>query len=687
MRLRSAVVASVLLGASGAACGRSEPAAPPAATADAPARGQPGAPSTQEPTTPAAGLAPGVVRAAQGLPAGTIVSLTLADPFAVFDRMQLQRVVAALPDEVRTQPKGALGADPYTADGWRALGLDPNGPAGFAVLRYHPFSGVGYLALGDKAKLDATLARLAGDDLQREAIAGQAGSGELLTWGMNITPLFVIGQRLYVLPEGFAADQRALAKQLADVTEATSLATTEGFRAATARLSGARHGALYVDMPTLVAQTTALGQEAEQEMPAPADGDEEDVWAKEMRARREADRALLERGWGSMTSLAVGLDVQDRGVAAQLFAPLKAGSLLDRATVNLTGTPAVVKAQATRPSALVAWGVEPKAALELFDLMLRTESTTVDEVRAELKEAGIDLDGLVGLLAGEVGGAVTLDYDKALAATEPGQSDLLQGGGALKVTDEAAARAYVDGLTATEAGRGVVTPNEGGGWTVRLGESVRLQATVAGGYLAFATDPAFVGRVGRGEATGWPADEAHPGLRALAQAESVALLYVMEQALGAGMFLTIASHDFEPPLPEAPTGEARAAFDAKAAELRAVQKELRELRQAEERKANERVIGLMRAVGATGVALRKDGGALVGDGGQYLGAESWGALMDRVAGLIREEASGAGRNERLFELYGQESRLLDELRGLSGGAQPVPPPVPVPAPDPGVAPE
>ncbi len=668
-----------------------KPADPPAAeprAADEP----PPAPPGFMPAPPAFDGLPLTAR----LPADASGLVALASPADLARRIGLDGLMAALgpeAEQLRAELKGRLGHDLFDVAGWRAAGLDPDGPAGVAVLRLEPALVAFAVTVKDAAALRSTvIARAAA--LGVELAPSQAGELHFL-YGARLT--FAIGPREAWLVLGDRLEPgetlhhaRALAQR-----PPSTLVARQGVAPVLVRLNYGRDVAAIVNLPAIIdaALRARLGPARQTRIERQLRGAEalgETAEAEALRARLDKARAEdFKRGAGTLAAgmvvrsylsafggLALGVNIDEAAVQLRFAHHLDRASPVGRIFASRTGPLALRAAFARAPAGLAELNVDPVA---LYDLV-RAVATALGggrelgEANAVLRAAtGHDLAAVAGLLAGDVGAAAEIDPARLDGVQRPDELlSRVRFAGHLGLQDPAGAIALLDRITAI-AERGLVAiegPADGPRrWRLGLNPALTLWIAVADHQLFLSLDEATSTRLAAqagGQSAGFVADLQPPVQAMLDGRDGGWSGWLDIGALGPLMM------DAHPAvLREAPDGDGPAS--KLMARIAALDRQIADHRRAHRETAITRGRAMLGRLGRAATSVRPVSGGLDGRLGLYVGAKSVPDAVAAVAGEVREADARFEKlwTETLDPLYEKRRALQAELQALEQeGARP-----------------
>ncbi len=536
-----------------------------------------------------------------------------------------------------------------------AIGLSPSSPAGFAWLDLRTSTGVVFATVDDRDRFRAALSELA----QRAGVglvATTTGDVTVLRPrdGGGVAAVLRGGKLLLVGTEGAEELASTWADRLSELPPSASLAQTPRFREAVAALDFGADAAGYLDAEAWTAYLLDA-----------LEGPEGD-WGGTP-TQRAAERALYEGLWGSLRSVAFGLELGRDALRFKIEAPLAPGSLLDRLLRATRGVPALLEALTLRPSLLVHLAFAPSAAAEVVRLLAELEGLTPDVLWRDLEAASlVDLQReVVPLLAGEVGLALAIDL-KGLWQAQIHPMHALNATLTTRLSDPARARALLDRLMSDPALVRQTRHARDGGWVVEIPGWKTVHIAVDAGHLTISTDPELPGRLGQADlAASFVPRLDRRDLVTLLTAPDPTLLWMTDQGvIGAILALQTAEAERFGPAdrPDVPHGSATARLEA---QLRSVRAEREALERRVVSEDLQELHHLFKRVGTTALHLRRTPGALTLWGGQFVAADTLGELVeDLLEGAAVPPSLDAATRGQLEALEQREDALRRELELL-----------------------
>lgn len=567
------------------------------------------------------------------------------------------------------------------------MGIDTRGRMGFAILSMQPFGAVGFATVKDKGRLRAALFEIA-RRTNVEIVSTPLGHAEILRT-TDKGPAIVIREPFvaFVFASGGEGnDDPAFA--LATMDPHMSLAATKGFKKATGGLApsdamffldgGALQRNVLAAMggnePPPVSQNWARDElaKARQDKAPPERIKELEEQAKRIdednarwARRRQGERRAFELLLSGLTTSVWTADAKPTSVVGQGITTFAADSPILLAFENAAGSPPLVRALDGQPLLVLTGKANVQKFLEVVDLLAQADGTSWAEVSKEIAEdTGIDPDkDLKPLVTGQVGFAIVRDGDSEASDVEA--KDI---GAALhvEVHDPKGARSLLEkaakGIVAKE---GVKVRKAGDGWVVDVPKWRKVFVDIQGPHLVIATDPKLVGRIAGGKEGSIVKQAVKPALAAASLQDSAAgMLFDPDMSF---LFFGVRRKD-EPMTSSAESPEdmkvpKSRAWKAKEREIQALQKKLDKAEEERSEKELSSFRNVIRPWGAFGASARRDGNALVVQGGWFVRADSLAAALSSSLEAVRK-LEERPQDDAFFKLFEERSKLEGELREI-----------------------
>ncbi len=650
-------------------------------------------------------LAP-VTRAAEVLPASTLVVLDVAGPTRLAEIVGRDALVAKFPaeyKEIATDMQREIGRDLLDPKQLSAIGVDAGGRMGLALLGIEPFAGAAWFTLSDAAKFRA----FAFDVIAKKGDQPKSmplGGAEIVTlregreWLVIRAPLAFI----VVRDSGESRDDPALAIASADPNRA--LANDKDFRRAAGRLAPA-DAMVFVDGGELwrtveeqiaakeaarseptsnwareeAAAARSRGEKPERIAELEAQAKDIDESQKRWERREQAQRELVKKLFGGVGTGVWSFSAKPGGIVGDGRIELGADALALKILRNHSGPQALPRALDDRPLWMMTGAIEVEQAIGFLDLAMQTEGMSWQEAVAEAKrETGIDLDGeLRPLFTGDMGLAITMDGD--LSAGDPDKALQKIGFGAeVKLTDPAKAQAVLDKLGTKALAEmkkkkrakdsdDPILRKDGKGWVLDFPKWRKVSVAVTGDRLVASTDPGLGKRIASGD-TGKGAKLAPSAAMVAAGWEQAAfgamvdLELSMWMMMGRSMAFDTATMIESPEDAKVPKSKA---WKAKQKQIDAATAKIRKA----EAKRNADQLARFRAVtqpwGAIAGNLQEDGNAIIGTGGLFVRSKGGvaGALMESLT-AVKALTESERSDDTLMKLFEERTKLEQEQREI-----------------------
>ncbi len=635
--------------------------------------------------------------------------------FERFDRERLQKSFREYYEQALALVTPVVGVNLLDPANLPQVGLDPDGPVGFAWLSVRDETVAFFASLTNVDAFKTTLYRLAG--LDRVQLKTEVAGDALIVYPERDSEIVVVLRDKTAILVGGDHDEETLAwaRRVAVIQGPDSLAQTADYKAALAGLDYGAAAAAYVNVPQFAeylraefgqrlaaqANSTAAGQlraveEAERRVAearrsgAPADtlafleaeaarlrreaGPPSDPWESRYAARKQAEFRMVDALFGSVREFALGLGVEGPALQFQVAAAMAPDGLLARLVKSAQGLPVLVRAMRERPMFLLEGQVDPAVALELFGLALAADGDSLDEAKGEaIQRFGVDIDrDVLPLLTGRLGGAASWRSDRVFHNDDEAAAAL---GVAfvIGINDVTKAQGVVDRVLGSALLAPLVTrAPDGKRFTVIVPEWKALTVGITADAIVVGTDPSLVDRVARGEAKeSFVTTAPNARLKALFATPGPAVVSAIDLGSFAFLFMagSIPYRELAVREPDA-IGTADVPFSArylaKKSELEAVERQLQEVQRERDEHEFMSARKLAERAGLTAAWLQHDGKRLRIYGGQYFAAESLPALVESVVrDALALDTSGdqfRGQTSALYERIDALRRELQQIR-------------------------
>ncbi len=568
------------------------------------------------------------------------------------------------------------------------IGVDPNAPIGFAWLSWEGEAFAAWIQLTDPEKFKLTLYKLG--RLAKKTIAPEnMGDALILSFrGEGEVKVVLRGDFAFlVFSEDGEKEAMGFARRVASTDRTGSILEVERFQSLMGALESGRDGAMYLDVATLIgfaldrsdpARKEAQQSWAETELKNAKErgADKDELGRMEQRLERyrkhqKAEEELARSLWGSLGAVAVGAEIGVNSVNAHALAAVNGGMIIELFGRS-EGRPLITKVVSGKPWFLAGATVDVATYRTLFEKLLATEGTEWSEVEEGARELlGVEkAQDVLALLDGQLGFYMG---GKLVPGSETSESfQDLEGGGYVGIKDGEKTSALLEKIAAHPEVAKLVRMVDGG-WEITVPEWRTVYVKVVDGYLAAATNTAFIDRVAKGDGGDWPASMGNKDLAALFTESEANAAWMMDMGLVG--YMTFASFrgkmevSAEEVSAEATAGPDDApysqAWKDKKGEIEDTEKSVEEARNRLEKEEFEVVEGLYGAFGVTAAVGGPGPKGLQIQGGQYFGLESIPAVAKEVARRAFEmEALSSRRNTEVWQRQDGIWRMREELRRL-----------------------
>ncbi len=579
---------------------------------------------------------------------------------------------------VNAQVIEVTGKDLTKLSSWAEIGVDLDSPMGTFMPDMETNGLVTFVQLSDAAKFAGFLnetAKKAGAPIASEKV----GEATLFTVGdRDREALLIKGSFLYVVNLMRGNGAAALAKELVTRAEADSIVALPELKSSLDGLAADEAG-LFVQLKTVLEKsvldrmggsTKLASQYGDQLAAAKTAGDaaeiarleaalaDEKVYFDRIEKRRAAELELAKSIVSELSTFVVGFDVAESSVEAHMRLPLTQGGMLSGLFKNASEMQPVLKLTKDQPLFALSGQIDPAQYMKLFEKVLAADGVELAEVRAGMKEFGVDLDEVVGTLSGELGLALTGDMATIMASANP-QNEM---GGAfiLGLKSDASIKALI-GKLAAQQGVGEFAKWDEATSTLTLTPPGQkpVQVVFANNRLIATTDLDAVTRLAGSDS--FVASLANPKLKALLERKDLAGLFAMPQSFGAVWLMGKGNYArFTPPMPEGASAEVKAKYE----QLAKLDAEIAPLRAKVEEQQMKPVLDAFAKLGtfAQGLSLDAQGSA------STMGIYTTAPVPEVIATLVDLAMTGTQRggeqsedDKRLRELEDQRWKLESEL--------------------------
>lgn len=616
-------------------------------------------------------LAP-VDHPSQLLPRGAVLLVTGTSFDRAAEAFERDRLVAAFGPQytsLRAVIVGSLGHDLLDPKAWPEVGLDPGGTIGVAV------SGVGpdakivlFASVSDRKKLVDAIRGVAGK-AEVEMVEEAYGSASILRpKGEAKDGVVVLRDRFAALVIDTGKGNLDYAKLMVTMDPNVSLASQAAYRKATGGLRAADL-VTYLDVSTMVDQVNARNSEISAKPPnnwaqeeldrakregasperlAELERQVEQVRQDEARWRKrdEGERALAELVVSGIEGVGITATAKRSGPVLDGRVVAGPDAFVRRLLVNRTGTSALPVAMNGAPLWCGAGRIDPTTGLELLEAMAAADGQEPAEFMAEGKRAlGLDLAAdVVPVLGGD--GELCLAYEGTPGEGRMDPKTQLGLGAIIQTTDAAKAKYVLAKIATSDSEIGKRMKKRGEGYTLDVPDWRTVHLQTAGDRVVVSTDPELAKRLAAGDPGSMPSKIRPPGAMGAIGLSGTAASQVVDLSLSVlwtmlGRSSTsgpvvvargLTQEEMEKVPLSAKTKKAKKAMDKAYARVQALEGK----REAAEMK---QVLAFTDGLGVLVTAASEDDRGFTLTGGQFLRAESLGAVLES---LLRAATGGVG---------------------------------------------
>ncbi len=376
----------------------------------------------------------------------------------IFERERLSGQYSDLYGELVEDMKRGLGHDLLDPAEQAAVGIDPTGPIGFAVLSLEDEALVFFGRSTDPEAMLTMLQTVAREPLSTRTI----GAARLVRLDRELTVVLRHGMWAVVFVDRQRDGQPDYPAEVARIDPAQSLAHAFAMERAHAGLPAEADLSALLDVAGIVRDELGRGQRDEQRSIARAhqriaearqrgatpeeidslqqDLQSEQSFAVTRRRQRQIADMLLSRTVGAIEGIGMAVDADDRGLHGRIHMALTPDAVF-RDLLAPEDPPSALLALDEDPLLLMSGRVDVDVALELFAQVLMADRSTYAEFEEELsRELRVDVDPT---LKRQLTGSATFALTAAPAAA-PEQlrdfEDEFSGVLAIGIRDEQAVR-------------------------------------------------------------------------------------------------------------------------------------------------------------------------------------------------------------------------------------------------------
>jgi hypothetical protein len=630
------------------------------------------------------------------LPASTVVALIGKSPRRAAEVFGRDRIAERFPELYRSAAalsSSLVGRDMLDPASYSAVGIDPDGRTGVAIVSLAPEVFALFFTLSDPPRFRETVIEVA-SRAGTQVVSTSLGGAEVLNEGSGNSAVVIRGDFGVIVVGSSGEHVGQAAQALATVDPSRALAGSRTYRRT---LGATAPGDLvgYVDVAEVLARSTARradkpsmsnwaqdqldeararGDAPERIAELEATAKEEAEWQTRWRERDEAKAALVQQLFSSVEGVALRVDAKRSGAVFELRMPMGEDAFLRRLLREGKGAPPLSWALDGAPLLLLSGNLDEDAFAELIDLGARTEGGSYDELAAKVKErAGLDLSSVRPLLTGAVGGALTLDGDPNFASIDVGPPSWLGFTVHAEISDPAAMEALLAQVAKTAKPFGKAMRREAG--KAELSFDVpdwrRVYVSVAGRHLVVTTDRLLPERLAKGQAGNVEKKTKPSAAYGAMSLPDAGVTYASEMSLlGWSMFMGSSMPHSMHASVESPETEAipkSRTWQKKKKELDAAQVRARKAQDALEGERATAALEAIRPIGMTVVVAKIEEQGLWATGGQFVRAEGIaGAIVDVIAATQKmrtmQDTPEQQEHNRLFQETSRLRQELDEIR-------------------------
>jgi hypothetical protein len=622
------------------------------------------------------------------LPATTVLMVSAASPNRIAQALERERLLDAFGAQAKMAVgflSGQLGFDPFDPAAYPALGIDADGPIGFAVIDASAGAFALFGTVTDVAKLKAAARDMAGR--QRVELTEQVfGSATLMR-----DPKDARGQGLVIRDKvaAFVIVGREApvdyAERMAKQPVADSLARSRGYRRA---MGSYDTGDLliFADAAAVVEQAASAQDRkastswaadelaAAKEREAPAEEIERlqaqaaEIEASEARWRRQDEAAGR---LASMVALGVEgtawrLSAKSSGVFLEGRVALGPDAFLRSAVRNTAGRSLFATSLSGEPAFVLEGAVDPAAAQQIVELLLEAEGSSWLEVSNDLqKEAELSLDNDIWpLWVGDGGIAITFDEPLDFARPEEAAKKI---GLAIRarVKDPAAAAALLEKLDASSTDLGRRMSKDADGYVLDIPDYRKLHVELAGDHLLLATDKQLGVRLSHGS-RGLMGRQTDPpeAWAAMMMPDRAGIFAFDVRAMGWLMIGRMGAESMSASISDDDVPMSRAA-KAKLKEIEALDAKIAKASDERARAEFEQISTMLNPFGITVVTAAMDDRGIDIVGGQLTRDANVSQLLESMVGLaVNGMEPRGGNDDKVFKLFEDRRKLQDEFEAL-----------------------
>ncbi|MBL4688990.1 MAG: hypothetical protein JKY37_30645 [Nannocystaceae bacterium] len=639
---------------------------------------------------------------AQMLPRDTqfVAWVAGADRLAeVFDRDGLAAKFPSEFEAARAEMVGEIGVDLLDPGAYAAAGIDSKGRMGAALISTRDGVVAFFFTLADAGKFKARLREVAAHH-KEELAERQVGPSTVLSdargqWRGG----FVLRDDLAMFVTQANPDEgvRDYAEAVANIDPRQSLAASVEYRKALGGLRDSDAMAFFnpallvadelaqedardsVDnnwAETALTEAKARDASADEIAELERQRDEMRVWDEQRVVRAAAGRELVEKLVDGIEGVGVALSVKRTGPVLDGQIVLREGAFLRQLIGVVPEGMSLPKALNGEP--LLMWGgrVDVDAALELVELLARSEGASIHDASIQAEKAMLGINpttDLQPLLTGEAMLAVTLEAPVDYAHLDELAKQIgftLQ----LKIKDPAKVEALLAKIDKSATLAGFALSKKNGAYEFSVPRFRTMRAVVAGDSLLVTTDAGLAGRLATGVEGSMRRDTHPAGPYHVLTLPNVGGVWSTNLGYIAGFFVTgFASssmavfHDSAvdggPSWSEVEKSRMSRAAKQKKKALDAAESNVEKAVAAFTGAQTKMMADGVLALGTTAFVVQPNTRGFSLAGGQFIGADSLGGVVDAMLTMIAHEASGTDRGA-LTSAENERDQLSRDYRAL-----------------------
>ncbi len=647
---------------------------------------------------------------AQMLPRDTQMVGWVAGAERLAEVFERDRLVAKFPkvfQDARSEMVGDIGYDLLDPAAYAAAGVDTKGRMGGAMLSARDNAAAIFFTLSDAGKFKAAVRDAAGRN-EMELNETQFGPSSLLSdprgqWKGGV----VIRDSFAMFVTQSSRDDVTLnyAEVIAKLDPRQSLAASVEYRKA---LGGLRDtdAMAFVNLGLIIAAEyaeQAASQASDSGAAALADAKargataeeiaaiEEQVardreWQERYEARQAAERELVETLIDGVEGMGMAMSVKRTGPVVDGQVVLRDDAFLRRLVNKSPEGLSLPKALNGEPIAMWGGNVDVDAAVELLDILARAEGENLHDASLQMKEKLLGINPTTELqpqLTGEAMFAVTLEapIDYTHLDELPKQLGVTV---QVKIKDPAAVEKLLGKAAGSKTLAGMAMSKKDGAYEFAVPDFRTMRAVVAGDSLLVTTDKGLAGRVATGAEGSMRRDTHPPGPYFVTTLPNVGAAWTTNIGYIAGFFFAGFSSSHEmfdsaeagaPSWDEVEKSRMSRASKKKKAELADAKTAADKARKDFEGAQTKAMADGILPLGTTAFVLQPNERGFSLAGGQFIGTETLGGVVEAMMTLAQSDGGNADRSaldkadqkHNQLRLEYRELRMKDYERSNKGG--------------------